>query len=307
MKPLNLLAATLALGMAAAAPAQAACDRTCLNNVANSYLTALAARSPRSMPQAANVRFTENGQTLKLGDALWATAQGLGDYRMIVPDPAKEEVGLFAVVQEAGQPALLAARLKAHDGKISEIETVVSRKDPGGMGKPENAHVRPAFVTPLAPGHAVPRAQMIAAANSYFEGLAHATDRLTPFDPSCMRIENGVQTTGTSTMGKGIPEMGCKDQFATGFSKFITDFRERRYLVDEKTGVVMAMLFFDHAGTVPEVRLADGSIMKVPPPFNRPFTFQIFELFKIDSGRIHEVEAILNTVPYGMPSGWAAD
>jgi len=34
------------------------------------------------------------------------------------------------------------------------------------------------------------------------------------------------------------------------------------------------------------------------------YSFQIFELFKIKDGKIIRVEAILNTVPYGMRSGW---
>jgi hypothetical protein len=31
----------------------------------------------------------------------------------------------------------------------------------------------------------------------------------------------------------------------------------------------------------------------------------IAELFKVEGGLLHEIEAILERVPYGMPSGWS--
>ena len=63
-------------------------------------------------------------------------------------------------------------------------------------------------------------------------------------------------------------------------------------------------MFFDHAGKIKDVKMTDGTTLHVPPPFDAPFSFEIFELFKIDKGRIVRVEAVLNSVPYGMASGW---
>ncbi len=113
-----------------------------------------------------------------------------------------------------------------------------------------------------------------------------------------------MQTTSNPKMGNAISAMNCQEQFHTGFSKFITRLRDRRFLVDEQTGIVFAQLFFDHAGTVKSVPLADGTTMQVPPPFNRPYSFELFEMFKIYGGRIREIEAVLDSVPYGMRSGW---
>jgi hypothetical protein len=48
-----------------------ACDRECLNGIAEQYLNALAAKDPSKLPLAsATVKFTENGQRLRLGDGL---------------------------------------------------------------------------------------------------------------------------------------------------------------------------------------------------------------------------------------------
>lgn len=304
MKPLAYFGAVLAILAASPVAAQVPCDRECLITVGNDYLAAVAKRSAVSLTVSGDVRYTENGQDLSLKDGLWATADSLGEYRILVPDIQRQEVGIFAQVIESGQPALLAARLKLDGLTLAEIETMVSRKEPGGMGRQEAVRVRKGFLENLSPAEKVSRGRMLEVADSYFIGLERASDKFTPFDKDCLRIENGVQTTSTDGIAPGIPQMNCKDQFAAGFSTFITGLRDRRYLVDEKTGVVMAMLFFDHNGTVKSVDLTDGSTMQVPAPFDRPYTFQIFELFKITSGNIREVEAVLNTVPYGMASGW---
>jgi len=45
----------------------------------------------------------------------------------------------------------------------------------------------------------------------------------------------------------------------------------------------------------------DGS-RRVPSPVLAPLTLEISELFQIDKGKIDQVEAVINTVPYGMRS-----
>ena len=55
------------------------------------------------------------------------------------------------------------------------------------------------------------------------------------------------------------------------------------------------------------VKLPDGSVRKInTPPFDTPFTFMLGELFKIKNMKITRGEAVLLSVPYGMPSGWSA-
>jgi hypothetical protein len=36
----------------------------------------------------------------------------------------------------------------------------------------------------------------------------------------------------------------------------------------------------------------------------QPFTYQISEAFKIEKGKIREVQALYREAPYGMGSGW---
>jgi hypothetical protein len=118
------------------------------------------------------------------------------------------------------------------------------------------------------------------------------------------RVENGT-VTANNPEGSPIHKMTAGEQFDTGFSRFITEIRERRFpVVDEERGLVYAIIFFDHAGTVTTVKLRDGTTMTVPPPYDTPYTTMIGELFKIKNGKIHRIEAVLLPVPSGMPSGW---
>jgi len=97
---------------------------------------------------------------------------------------------------------------------------------------------------------------------------------------------------------------GCKEQFETGFFRFVTRIRDRRFLViDQERGLVLTFVFFDHARNVPEVTLSDGTT--IPIGVNRPFTLDISELFRIEHGLIRQIEAVLGEAPYGMNSGWS--
>jgi hypothetical protein len=58
--------------------------------------------------------------------------------------------------------------------------------------------------------------------------------------------------------------------------------------------------FFDHNGRLKELHLTNGQT--VPSPVHAPLTLEISELFQIDHGKIDQVEAVLQSVPYGMRS-----
>ena len=294
--------------LAQALPTPPVCDRACLEGFIDQYLAALVAHDPARLPMVRDVKFTENGSNLKLGDGLWGTVEALGDYKLTFVDPETAEAGAFVIVKESGRQALLALRLHIQSaGRISQIETLVNRVNPGpGIGGKAPVMTRkPVFYQDVAPADRADRAHMQAIADSYFEGLEHATDKLTPFDPNCQRIENGGITSGDPNAQGAMQKMTCGAQFATGFSPFITAVRERRFpIMDQQKGLALAQVFFDHAGKIKDVKMTDGTTLHVPPPFDAPYAFQIFELFKIDKGRIIRVEAVLNTVPYGMTSGW---
>ncbi len=291
------------------------CDRACLTGLVDQYLAALAAHDPGRLPLARVVRFTENGQELRLGDGLWGTASAPGKYRLYVADPEDGQVGLYGTVLEADTPVLMALRLKVDYGLISEIETIVVRSGgtgsglfpPAGKTMEEKGTPRPQFLRTVPAAQRMSREDLVKVANSYFTGLGGNTGRNTaPFAPTCVRWENGVQTNSNPNLrpnakGFNVLALSCEDQQKSGFYPFVTAIRDRRFpVVDRERGLVMSFGFFDHNGRLKELHLTNGET--VPSPVRSPLTLEISELFQIDKGKIDQVEAVLQSVPYGMRS-----
>jgi len=281
-------------------------DRAGLLALGESYLAALTARKPARLTLAHRFRYTENGQDLALGDGLWASCDSEDATGLIaVCDLARQEMIQIARIREAGDRSLVGTRLRFDGTAICEMETIVARQQGGFLSPPEDWPHRPIFGEAIPDEARADRATMLEAADSYFVGLEQNTDALTNFHPDAHRIENGNIMTSNPDHENPIMRMGPKAQFATGFSAIVTGLRERRFLVDEETGVVCAMLFFDHLLGHREIRRRDGELMKPRAPFNRPFSFQTFECFKVWGGALREIEAVIAACPYGMKSGWA--
>ena len=63
------------------------CDRACLVEFMNKFLTALTTRDPSRVPWADKVEFTENNAQLMIGDGSWAVATAKLNNDLIVADP----------------------------------------------------------------------------------------------------------------------------------------------------------------------------------------------------------------------------
>lgn len=154
------------------------------------------------------------------------------------------------------------------------------------------------------------RVDLVTIADSYFKALERMDGtRPVPFADTCNRFENGMQTTnnpklfgGTSDGGFSIAAMSCKEQFKTGYLRFVTQIRRRHLVVDEERGIVSSTAVLDHAGNIREVTLTDGRT--VPIGLSSPTSLLGGGFFKIKGGKIHRIHTILTSVPYGMKSGW---
>ncbi len=311
------------------------CDRACLEGFVNQYLDAVVAHDPSRLPLAKLVKFTEDGQHLELGDGLWRTATGRGGYKFYIDDPHADQVGFLGTMQEAGQPIILALRLKIDNQKISEIETIIGRgqlAQSGAANLEKMGSPRPAFLRDLPPGEHESRLDLIKTANKYFSAMEQndGKDDYSFFGDDCNRLENGIQTTNNLTPMAGLTASGaprpapspkydpaakptmysagwsCKDQFRSGLLHFVTWIHDRRYpVVDEQRGIVFALGFFDHsAGATRTFQTPTGDTVTAGP--TTPFTWEIAEVFKVQRGQLHEIEAVLTQGVYGMCSGWSS-
>ncbi|HEY5412693.1 MAG TPA: hypothetical protein VIJ94_18390 [Caulobacteraceae bacterium] len=312
-----LLAAMLLLAgaplRASAASSPPACDRACLSGLLDAYLVALKAHDPSRLPLADGVKFTENGVPLAVGDGLWNTLDQIGDYKLPFIDPEDGQAGLYGVVFEDGKPAQLMVRLEVEAGKISQIETIVLRpQENNGFGQPLAMKPRAAFYADVPPDQRLTKIQLSAMANAYFDTLQQNNGTVfAPFAADCDRIESGVETTNNQAPPKvgrpdptGIKKLGCEAQFKTGFFRFVTHIRDRRFLIaDRQKGLIYAAAFFDHQGDLRKETLTDGRVADTQ--YDTPWTWQIGELFKVKDGKIHEVEALVMHAPYGLQDVWS--
>lgn len=312
--------AVLALGVTARAaqPADAAssqsCERACLEGFVDQYLDALLAHDPGRLPVTRDVKFTENGQQLELGDGLWRTFTGKGSYRMVVPDTATGHVAFLGSIREAGTPAMLALHLAVRDHRIAQIETLVQRSDKSALGFEKLGYT---WTTPVAPGERMSRPELVRIANMYFSGMQQNDGKgVYPFAPDCNRIENGTFTTNVPTpAGQTRPDPGtanmysaqwsCMEQFKSGLLHFVTRIRDRRFVAaDPERGLVFSFIFFDHsAGDTRTFQTPDGRTVTAGP--RQPWTWELAEVFQIEHGKLHQIMAIMNHVEYGMSSGWS--
>jgi hypothetical protein len=192
--------------------------------------------------------------------------------------------------------------------KITEIETVVSRKEPGSLARPEGLVDKPILSETVPPAERRSRENMVAIANSYFSAIERGHASYVPFDKDCDRVESGVHTTNNPSVNSqgnstNTLALGCADQIKLGNFQPDSLIRDRRFLVvDEERGLVFVSTFFDHDATLRSYKLTDGRT--VQQARTAPWTWQIAELFKIQNGKIMRVEALVNPAPYGMKSGW---
>jgi hypothetical protein len=294
---INLPTAFVLGGILAMSPAGAAdqpCDRACLEGFVNDYLAAMVAHDPRRLPVTANVKFTEDDVALKLGDALWGTASGLGKYKLYFADPEEGQVGFFGTIQENGAGAALALRLKIENRKISEVETVVVRSARTAMLMENAGAPDPILLEAVLASERKPRAELIATTNQYFEAIEQGNGKVAPFDQECNRFENGMKTSGT---------VGCSAQLDTQVFNYIRRIYPRRFLVvDQERGLVFGFFMFNHPGNILWVNVPGEGKHDMPAAAKRPFSVDVAEAFKIQNGKIRKVEALMTTLPYGARS-----
>ena len=301
-------------------PIPANCDRACLERVSDEVAQAMVSRNLASLPLSRDVRYTEGGQPLKVGDGFWATASGVGDYVHYFADPDVGEVVAMRTMREGSGPNadnLMGIRVRVQLGRITEIETVFYKKGSGPSWNDAGIDTLnrmkgppPSWLQTVAPGRRLTRQELIEDANFYFEGLQRNNGHgYYPFTSTCNRLENGVATTNNTEVQKGQPfqpfSFSCKEQFSTGYYGVVTEIVNRRYLVaDAERGVVVAFATFKHAGTVPVVHLTNGQDYNMSF-FSKPSSIQIVEAFRIaPDGLIDLVEAVGASAAYGLDPHW---
>jgi hypothetical protein len=305
------------------------CNRDCLYAFVDKYFDAMLSRCPCNMAMAPGAKYTENEVAVKPGEGIWKTFSGRGTYRVYLADPANGEAGYYGDITEFGGvlSGVVALRMKVKNHHIAELEVVLvheQKRPKGGLGLNTAGIMTPrmldeldprGFVSPNAAlleplGAPETREQLVGAAKGYYDGYAQSKGSVAPFDAQCARRENGIAATNNPdgpVADKAQPAFhlfsgDCAQELDRGFLGSLAKVRDARPLVvDEKQGLVLDLAFFDNEGDVKSVAVAGVGDVAVPAEFRRAFTVMAPQLFKIQGGKIREIEGLAWAVPFGMP------
>jgi len=300
------------LAVPAIAPAAGTCDRACLVGLAHAYWTALLARDPARLPHTATITFTENNVPLPLGGGLWQTISAADPNDIVLIEEQRGEIATTSRIAEGTHAALALARLKVIQGRVSELETLVARRETASFLQPQGWDQARALIgQDLEPAARGSRTALIEVTQAYFDRLPDSTRPTPPLDAQCNRIENGLRTTNnpdpfpgmaSPPLNPSVTRLSCEEQFASRGLSFVSRVRDRRYpLVDEARGLVLSLSLFDHDGILPP---ATGTPVRLSAPLPSPYSYAVAELFKVSSGRIVLIQSLISLVPYGMASAW---
>jgi hypothetical protein len=245
-------------------PPSDTCTRESLKALVDQYFEALSANDPSTLPLADDVKFTENGELLELGEGLWADAGEL-KFKHSAFDVETCSSVTESVIPDGSTDIPFGLRLKLAAQKITEIETIAVRSGDYFVGSNTNAIIgteSEQWEELVAEDERATREQLQEIVDVYFDRFpAGACD----FASDCKRLENGF-SPGNCSLG-----LSCSMSGSGGGGMSAS-----RHVLDVEAGIAVGFVMF--AGSYTD-----------------------FHMFKVYAGEVHGVHAILASAD---GSGW---
>jgi hypothetical protein len=259
-----------ALALASVSAQAQSCTRDGLKALIANYFKAVEAHDLSLLPTAPDLRITENGQEMKAGEGFFKSG-GKAHLQRSLIDAERCGTVTEAVTDEtvggARTMVVMAVRLKVAQGKVREIETLVTRKaemkefyDPNGLLATRDQD----WTTPLPEGKRLTREYMNDGANKYFDSFAKMPPAMPPFATPCHRWEGGLHTT---------PDGNCLPK-----DLVLTHTHRRFPVTDRELGITAGFVNFTQL--LPDVHIfkydANGKIELIQAVFGGRQTGQIW-------------------------------
>ncbi len=214
----------------------------------------------------------------------------------------------MGMLKEGDKPIQLGLRLKLKNGKIIEAEHLIAR-NLGERNLPNLQTPRPGLLATVPPAERTSREKMLKIGESYYTAIVTSNGDAAPFADDCVRRENGMQTTGNpppKTPGLGtIGAMGCHDGMNTHGLSYITRIEPRRVeIADVETGLVFGLSQFRQPMEEKFVKIVGVPGVERIDLNVQPFDLPAAHIYKIQGGKIHEIEAMGFVMPYNSKTGW---
>ena len=259
------------------------CDRSCLADYLEQYLDAMIANDATQAPLSYGFRQTENSIVVPNDEGLWTTVTALGELQRRYFDPVGQTAGYFGLLEESGELAAVSLRMKVTNSQITEAEWHIGRENHVGLqGVPGTVYWNSDELIANPPnGGFVPldkrssRNELIAIANSYFDGIIAQNSKVIKGHPGCSRRENGQSTFGGPLAPGATGYNGLTDCRTSGDFGLAQVAARRVQVVDV------------------EQQTALVSVVFLRRPGNERWRNHFTEVFSIEDGLIRHVHAAM--------------
>jgi hypothetical protein len=223
--------------------AQTECTRSMLQAATDSYIAAQTEGNPSKMALSPKVKYSENMKEITQDKGLWNTALPIAFHRSIC-DVGRCMTFSEVIVTEGGHPYVLGTRLKVKDGKVLEIDSLVTDQGDWAFNAQDYLKYSKAEDWPILPlDDRVSRQDLIDAGNQYFDFVFMDKGIRPPWATPCARLEGGAYTNP-----KNEYKDTCQIDGPLG-NMFIVN---RTYVVDEEMGTVNVFCRFGDSNGMPD-------------------------------------------------------
>lgn len=258
----------------------AACDRKCLRESLDNYLSAVFKHDATAVRLSDDHYATENAVEVKSGEGFWKEFSGYGEVQRRYLDPLNGSAAFLGLLKQDGQDKIVSVRIKVDGGRVSEAEWIVSHEGNGRMPVPEGMIKSPPPESALPASQRTSRFLLKSIANDFYQAVSDHYGKWIPVEPTCHAIEMGTEMI--KAPGK------CVDNFE-GMANTTKDIEFRRYpVVDEEAGIVLCdVIFVRFAGVTRQDNL-------------------VHEYLWIRNGKLAAWWTSMHHLPMGSPvtSGW---
>jgi hypothetical protein len=221
-------------------PAVKGCTRASLQKAVDQYIDALRQGKPSLMPLTPQAKYIERRKTLKFGEGIWQKPLVIDLHRSILDVDICET--FTEIISAKNNPQYVTGtRLKIEDGKIAEVESLVSDKNDWLFNADDFLKYSSIENWDVLPTEKrTDRQTLIKVASDYFDIFQdYSAFSKVPWGIPCVRIEGGKYMNPNNdpnpTCTYGVPKGGGVPMI------------NRRYIVDVDLGTVVGQVDFGGA------------------------------------------------------------
>jgi len=211
------------------------------------------------MPLAPGAKYIENRKEIPFGEGIWQAPLSIDFHRSLL-DVDTCQTFTEIIHANGSHPYVIGTRLKVADGKLSEVESLVSDQDDWLFNAADYLRYSSTEKWDIIPvDKRSDRQSLIQVASDYFDIFQdYAAFEKVPWGIPCVRIEGGMYTNPDND-----PDPSCTVGVPKGGGVPMTN---RHYIVDVDMGAVVGFVDFGGENGLPDAhtfRLENGKLRYV--------------------------------------------